>query len=401
MNERPLQVAMIIQSYLPRLGGAERQLDALLPLLRDQGVEACIFTRRYPGMEPFSRLNGAAVHRAPMPPGARRLNVRPLNGAHKAAGAAAFTAYTLTGLRRMRPDLIHAHELLSPATTALIAHHLWGAPIVAKVLRGGELGDIRKLRERRGGLRRLRALVRHVAAFIVISREIDDELAESGAPPERRVFIPNGVDTARFSPASPAARSEARRVFGLGDGPAAVYAGRLVPEKRLDLLVSAWPAVRAAHPTAELLIAGDGLEAARLRREAGPGVHFAGLLDDVLPALQAADLFVLPSATEGLSNALLEGMAAGLPPVATAVGGAPELITPGKNGLLIPAGDRAALTAALLQLLAGPALRARLGEAARARVIADYSLQRTAAGLRALYDRLLADSRRSPAHVAA
>jgi glycosyltransferase involved in cell wall biosynthesis len=266
------------------------------------------------------------------------------------------------------------------------------------VLRGGEQGDIRKLQTRRGGLRRLRTLVRHVSAFIVISREIDNELAAVGVPAERRVFIPNGVDTARFAPALPVARSEARRIFALGDGPVAVFTGRLAPEKRLDLIIGAWPAVRAAHPDAELLIAGDGPEMARLSRLTGPGVRFVGALDDVLPVLQAADVFVLPSDTEGLSNALLEAMAAGLAPLATAVGGAPDLITPGKNGLLVPAGDRAALTTALLELLAEPERRVRMGEAARARVIADYSLQRTAAGLRALYDRVLTESHRSPAY---
>ncbi len=387
MNRRPLRVAMIIQSYLPCVGGAERQLEGLIPLLRDRGVETRIFTRCYPGMAPFAVINGTPVYRTPT----LSSWLRPAQ-LGKAADALTYTLFAVARLRHWHPDLIHAHELLSPATTALVAQRLWRAPIVAKVLRGGKLGDINKLHSRAGGRLRLRALRRNVAAFIAISREIDDELAAVGVPAERRVHIPNGVDTGRFSRLSSADRRCLRTTLGLTGGPVIIYTGRLVPEKRLELLLEAWSPIRVTHPTAILLVAGSGPEGPRLKKHAGPGVRFLGQVEDVAPYLQAADVFVLPSATEGLSNALLEAMATGLPPIATAVGGAPDVILQGENGLLVPPNNKAALTEALYSLLDDPVRRATLGKAASIRITANYSLNSIAARLRTLYDTVLAES---------
>lgn len=373
-----LQVTMIIQSYLPRLGGAERQLAALAPLLKARGVQLQVLTRRYPGMAARETIAGVPVIRTPVWGG-------------KVGRSLLFTMFGLVQLRRLQPDVIHVHELLSPATTAVLAHGLWGIPVVAKVLRGGHLGDLAKLQDRLAGRQRLAAQRRHFAAFIAISREIDTELAAAGIPAGQRTFIPNGVDTTRFAPPADGRREEVRSRLGL-QGPVVVYTGRLVPEKQVDLLLSTWPAVRSAHPHATLLILGSGEELQRLQAIAGPGTHFPGRVDDVIPYLQAADLFVLPSLTEGLSNALLEAMAVGVPPVATAVGGAPDLITPRENGLLVPPGDAEALQAAILSLLADPARLASMGARARQRVVSAYSLQSVADRLRGLYGRLTSGS---------
>jgi glycosyltransferase involved in cell wall biosynthesis len=115
-----------------------------------------------------------------------------------------------------------------------------------------------------------------------------------------------------------------------------------------------------------------------------------GAVDDVAPYIRAADLFVLPSAAEGLSNALLEGLASGLPAVATAVGGNPDLIESDDNGLLVPVDDAPALSAAIRALLAAPERRARLGQRARERVRAEFDITIAVDRLEALYRRLAA-----------
>jgi hypothetical protein len=120
---------MIIQAYYPHVGGAEQQLMALVPLLQARGVEINILTRRYPGLNSFEIIGGAPVHRLPIP-------------GPKAVASTIFTLSALPLLARLRPHLIHAHELLSPTTTAVAAKRLFGIPVVAKVLRGGTLGDI-------------------------------------------------------------------------------------------------------------------------------------------------------------------------------------------------------------------------------------------------------------------
>jgi glycosyltransferase involved in cell wall biosynthesis len=158
-----------------------------------------------------------------------------------------------------------------------------------------------------------------------------------------------------------------------------------VPEKRVEHLLAAWPAVRQEHRHAQLLILGDGPSAEQLQRQAGTGIHFLGRLDDIVPYLQAADLFVLPSATEGLSNSLLEAMSAGLPVVATDVGGAPDVVTSGQSGLLVPAEDPAALQKAILTALGDDRLRQQMAQQARQVIIDRYSLDTVAKKLIDLY----------------
>ena len=119
-------------------------------------------------------------------------------------------------------------------------------------------------------------------------------------------------------------------------------------------------------------------------------VHFLGSRRDVPDLLQAMDIFVLPSYSEGLSLALLEAMAAGLPVIVSRVGGNPEVVTDGVTGLLIPPRDAAALAGALEWLLTDPALAEKLGENARDYVKANYSLERLGREINGIYEELVA-----------
>jgi glycosyltransferase involved in cell wall biosynthesis len=138
--------------------------------------------------------------------------------------------------------------------------------------------------------------------------------------------------------------------------------------------------LQASHPV-QALIVGGGRRQAEMRQLAaslglGESVHFLGQRRDVPDLLHAMDVFVLPSYSEGVSLALLEAMAAGLPVIATAVGGLPEVVADGETGWLIPPQDAAALAGALVRLLADPALAQRLGANARDHVREHYSLDR-------------------------
>ncbi len=384
MTLPPLRVAMIIQAYLPHLGGAERQLAALAPLLRRQGVAIHVITRRYPGLKKEEMIDGVPVYRLPIP-------------GPKATASLAFTLSAFFLLRRLQPDLIHAHELLSPTTAAAAAGRWLGVPVVAKVLRGGALGDLAKLKRSFTGSQRMDTFKRVVDAFIVISREIEQELIQWGVPATKRVFIPNGVDMHRFRPVPLAQKAGLRRQAALSEGPTALYTGRFVPEKCLDQLVEVWPQVRAIFPNANLLLAGSGPTEARLRQMAGDGVLFLGQVDDVLPFLQMSDVFVLPSATEGLSNALLEAMATGLAVIATEVGGAPDVIQHKESGWLVRPRQPDDLLNALITLFNLDEMRRNLGQAARQKMVQAYSLQATAEQLVALYRRLAPEPRTRPA----
>jgi glycosyltransferase involved in cell wall biosynthesis len=371
-----LRVAILIHDYFPRVGGAQALLRAQAPHLQALGAEVTILTRRFPGALAFEKIDGIPVHRLPAP-------------APKALGSLIFTAAAVSLLHRLQPDVIHANEFISPATAALFAKRLTGAPVVVTPHRSGPLGDVQRLQNRRGGQARLKALREQADAFIVISQEIGVELRGIGLPAQKLHFINNGVDTTRFAPADPMRKPALRQKIGL---PAAaltvIFTGRLVAEKRLDNLLTVWPALRAACPQAELLLLGAGDQEAALRAMPAEGVHFLGPQSDVTPYLQAADIFVLPSAAEGLSVAMLEAMSSGLAPLVTNVGGAAEVIRDGQNGLLIPSDDLPALQNALTKLLHEADLRMNIGLAARQRVEEAYSVTNSAEKLFNLYQTL-------------
>lgn len=369
---------MIIQGYHPLVGGAERQLAAFAPELQALDIELHVLTRRYKGLRPFEVINQVPVHRLPIP-------------GPKPTASLTFTFTALPLLRRLRPHILHAHEVFSPATTATAAKRvLGGTPVVVTAHRSGPLGDVQRLLKKFMGRQRMQTFQQQVNAFVVISQEIDAELAGVGVPDARRVFIPNGVDTRYFAPLGAEAKLAQRQKLGLpADAPVAIFTGRLAPEKRVQHLIRVWPAVRAAHPDATLLILGVGPEEAALKQAAGPGVTFAGRIENVAPYLQAADIFVLPSVAEGLSVAMLEAMSTGLAAVVTRVGGAADVIRPGENGWLIPPDDPAALQEALLALAGDPSQRVEMGQRARACVVDEYSLPVLAKRLRNLYERLI------------
>lgn len=369
----PIKVAMVIQGYYPLLGGAERQLEALIPFLQSLNVEVHVLTRRYDGLASFDLIDGVPVYRLPIP-------------GPKPIAALSFVLSALPIIKKIKPHVIHAHEMLSPTTTAIVIKQLFDIPIVVKVLRGGVLGDLAKLKRKPFGRQRIASSKRWVDTFIAISREIDDELEQVGVSREQRAFIPNGVDMERFTPLSHSSKKILRAELGMPtEGTITLYTGRLSPEKRINNLVSLWPTVRVSHPDAQLLILGEGSEETRLKNMAGDGVIFLGLVDDVAPYLKVSDLFVLPSTTEGLSNALLEALAAGLPAIATAVGGAPDVIEHKVTGWLVPSENVNELQLAILTLLGDSALCRDLGTKGREKILQSYSLSTIASHLLDLY----------------
>ena len=379
----PITVGMLIQRFSPHVGGAENQLLALLPRLRARGIRPIVLTRRLAGTPGIELMEGTPVVRF----AARGPKVRA--GSEYIAGALAFL------LRRRRTiDVLHAHELLSPATIGLLAKWGGGPPLLVKVLRGGVLSDLRALRRRPFGELRWKAYRRWVDRFIAISEEIEQELLAEGVPSPRIGRIPNGVDIDVFHPVEPGRRDRLRVELGLVDAPTAIFAGRLAPEKRIESVVSAWPSVRSKVPGAQLLIVGDGPSASALRGRATEGVRLLGNQDSVTSYLQASDLFVLPSVAEGLSNAMLEAMACGLPCLVHGHGGALDAIEPGVSGRFLNDESVEAVVAALADLLSHPEARLAMGARARAVVVDRYSLDGVADRLAALYHELAPRPRR-------
>jgi glycosyltransferase involved in cell wall biosynthesis len=210
-------------------------------------------------------------------------------------------------------------------------------------------------------------------AVVALAPENVEEMEALGFPAERIFPMTNGVSTERFRPD---AGGDAAPREG---PPRAVFMGRLAPEKGLADLLSAWDAVRDRAPGARLEIYGDGPQGPELQAlAAGLGVQeavtFHGDTRDVRGALLAADVLVLPSYSEGNSNAMLEAMACGLPVVAYRVGGAELMVGPAGAEWLVDVGDRAGLADRLGGLLASPATCRELGRVMHARIHAYFEI---------------------------
>jgi len=214
-------------------------------------------------------------------------------------------------------------------------------------------------------------------------------------PPSKIVYIPNGIDTARFHPNSKA-RQAVRDALGCSER-AFVWltVGRLEPVKNHLELLRAFREVAAVNPHARLLIAGQGpLQAATQQRIAELGlvdrVRLLGLRRDIPELLNAADAFVLPSLWEGMPLTLLEASATALPIVATDVGGNAEVVLEGKTGYLVPVKDTNSLAQAMLRVMnLSEADRSAIGQAGRAHVVQNFDLERVVDRWEALYRELL------------
>jgi glycosyltransferase involved in cell wall biosynthesis len=368
---------MLVARFHPVRGGAELQAGRLARALIDGGDEAFVLTARLGGLPRTDLVDGVPVRRLPAPgPG-------PVGSA-----LFALAAFATLLARRRDWDVVHAHLASSHALAALAAARLLGRPAVVKLGGARATGDVGTALAKPGGRARLAAISRWAAAVVAPSREVLEEAAAAGIARERLRLIPNGVDTAAFAPADPAARGALRARLGLPAGvPVAVFSGRLEPGKGLECLLEHWP---DADPDAVLLVAGEGSLRARLERRHGSArVRFLGWLPDVRAALGAADLFVLPSAGEGLSNALLEAMASGLVPVVSPIPANLELVGDGRTGFVVDLGDPAG-PAALRAVFAARGRWPELGVAARRTVEEGCSLARVRDRWRELYAALLA-----------
>jgi glycosyltransferase involved in cell wall biosynthesis len=383
-----LGVCMVAVDFYPRMGGMQTHTLALAQRLRAMGVDVFVVTRRYGDMPLCEEVDGLPIHRVNIVPNASkaRAMLQFLHGALK-----------LIKAQQDRFQIIHSHQVISPTTVGLIGRELMHKKLIVNPHSpqcGGGLDTLLRRRPFTGRLR-LFWMKKRADAFVTISQEIKRDLIGLGFPPDRIVYIANGVDTARFSPS--ADKDALRRDLGLSGGPIFIYAGRLSTVKRLDVLLRAFTGLSSKPADSRLLLVGSGEEYGRLKNVAAElgisqQVNFIGPVQNVEAYFQASDVFVLPSQSEGLPMALLEAMACGLPCVASATGGVLDVIRPEVNGLTVPPGDAYALQDTLETLWSRPAIAARLGQRARADICREYSIEHTAQRFLLLYRTVLAAS---------
>lgn len=336
MSERrgSQEVLFVLESMFPTTvgGGAERQARTLARALVARGVNVRIIAPMVPygPQVEHDSVDGVPVWRIPYP------GIRMLGGLVMLWRLLVFLV-----ANRDSYAAIHAHIAHNMAAVSCLAGALLGKPVVVKVTgwlemdRGILAGSAFAI-----GARVRRTALRKATVFQATSREICALLKRHGFADTQIDWIPNAVDLKRFSPAGAETRT------GTADLPPLtfIFVGRLVPEKWLDGFLSAWERAFSSEDRVALVIIGDGeLRAALEQQVEGMGrmhqVVFRGGSSRVENDLAAAEIGVLPSAVEGLSNALLEYMAAGLPVIGSRISGTEDFVIPGATGWLFEAGN--------------------------------------------------------------
>ena len=376
-----LHVAMVSETFSPFVGGVAAQIEACAIALQKLNVRVSVVTKEQPNSTAYEVLHGIQVYRIPY-------------RGKRGIASSRFSVGAIQRLVQLRPDVLHAHELLLPTTVAFMAKQLLRVPLLVTLHAcGPAIGEVARLQRATLGSTRMALLRNNVDAFISISRLIDADLQSAAIPDAKRWAIPNGIDMQRFAPVDAPQKQAIRQKLGIADLPTVIYTGRLSSEKRVGSLLDLWPAIHQCEPTAQLLLVGNGPQASQLRSQGGAGVHFIGDQNDVAPWLQAADIFVMPSVSEGFSVSTLEALAVGLPCVATAVGAIPDYIRHGESGLIVQPDDREALQAGIIELLTNHTLRQQIASKAREGVEYNYSIRQVAGKLNDLYRQLCSASR--------
>jgi glycosyltransferase involved in cell wall biosynthesis len=356
------------------LGGSEKQVVLIAEGLRGRGIDARVLVMGDGG----AREDGLRAAGVPV----INLGFRTWrDGAPKMLAANVAASWRLFRyLRRDRPEVLHAflfHSYIAAAPAARLTR----VPVLVAGRRS--LGDFK---EGRRALLALERIATRWTDLLIANAEAvaADTRRREGVPEEKIVVVHNGLPAAAFRPAEPASITT--------DLPVVLCVANIRPYKGHDHLFHAVARLRAHRPCT-LVLAGDGVERPALQQRArrlGIDARFLGARTDIESLLARADVMVLPSLHEGLSNAVMEAMAAGVPVVATDVGGNRELLD--GRGVLVPAADPAALADGLLRVLDDRVFAEELTDKARewsrAHLMADVMVDRHVR----IYQKLLEDA---------
>jgi len=371
------RVWMLLPNFYPHVGGAERQCLKLSKELIVQGVKVTVITRKI-DPDTFSNeiLDTVPIRRIP--------HIKPFELA---------VMYWFVYLLKHRHefDVLHVHMLHEPTLGAVVAAKIFKKPVLIKMVISGKYFDPLYLLKN-GRFPFNRFIVRsmyHADKIISITPSITSELISWGLPDDKIAGIPNGVESGLS--VTTLEKQNIRQQLGIPlDSIVILRVGTFLPNKGVKYLFESWDKITQYHPQAYLLSVGG----------ADVPTEFDGFLEnhkdtiklflnqeDITRFYQVADIFVLPSVAEGLSNALLEAGMHGLPSVVTDVGGNAAIIENGKNGIVVPSEDSESLAKGILSLLDDPVLCKKMEEDAL-KAVQGYAIGKVASQYISLYDSL-------------
>lgn len=362
-----MHIALMTETTGP--GGLETMLITLAGELRERGHEVVPLIPSRPRGWLAESLEGAGfdVEFYPNPPGW--------------SSALGSLGVILSILRRRRVQILHGHDFMASVlgTAAALAARI---PSLVTLHGSTYYSD----RWHRRSL--LGWAARRSSNVVTVSGELGRRLAADLSLPEGHVdVVPNGTRLRK------GCRSRGREILGLGPDDLGILAvGRIVPLKGLDVLVRALPLLGPGAERVRVAVAGAGpaledLESMGPTLPGGRRIQYLGMREDVEDLMAGADIFVMPSRNEALPMALIEAMGAGLPVVASGVGGIPEVVENGREGWLVEPDDPRALAAALSSLIGDGELRDRFGEGGRRRVLERFTSTRMTEDYERLFQR--------------
>lgn len=382
-------VCLLAETFHPRIGGGETHARLLARELKTLGTPIFVLTQQHErGLSLHDTVDGVEVQRV-RPSGFLRL------------GKYLMLPGVLFALIRRRHDyeIIYVCGLRILGVAAMLAGRWANKRVILRSEACGEWsGDfvfttpgetVRSINPLIRLVLNLRnRLLRKADRFLAISRVIRDEYLAGGVPASQIVTITNGIDFSEFEPISAERRDTLRAEFNFGDAFVFAYSGKLNRGKGLEMLLRAWVRVAAHAPRAKLVLIGAGgtqfLSCEQELRDfvedhkLGASVLFTGYTHRVADYLRAADAFAFPSESESLGLALIEGMACGLPSLASATGGILDIVSDQQDGRLLPVGDENAWRTAMIELMEAPETAARWATAGAASVRKKFTLREIA-----------------------
>jgi glycosyltransferase involved in cell wall biosynthesis len=384
MGAASLSILMVSPQFRPIVGGYERAAERLSTALATQDHRVTVLAERRDSAWPkHEEQSGVRI---------RRLWCLHRPRLHQVTSLLRFAAYLLTTGGRF--DVWHVHQYGMHAVGAILLGRLLGRPVLLKLTGSGALG-IGRMAATLPWPRLTNTLLRRVDAVVATSPETRTEAIAFGIAPDKVQLIVNGVDTTRFKPRDREAKLALRRELHIAANGMVLFVGRLSAEKNPDGLLSAWrQIVSRVDDGWKLVLIGDGPMRDELMdyvntHQLGDHVQFTGQQANIESWMAAADLFVLPSHHEGLSNSLLEAMSSGLAVASTRVSGSTGIFAEADIGELAEVGDTDSLATAIIRLIQDSERREHCG--ARARLLAEskFSVSVVAEQMVALYRKLL------------
>jgi len=383
---KKINLLMIISLFHPFVGGAEKECQKLSKRLMEEGISVTVLTQHCDGLPEYEVIDGISVYRK-------------IKGWHLFEISYMVSVLHFLFNNRKNFNVIQCFGLYLYIPPALIMKYLFGKKVIARLECAGHYGDFWRINQLRwrtfvmGSAKRLDNI-------ITISTDIEEELVANNFPAKKLVHIANSVNVDQFKPSDNHTKDKPSKAI--------CFVGRLEEQKGLDYLIRAMDIVREKEHAVKLFVVGDGQMKASLESlceelQLQNRVFLVGATDDVLTYYQAADVFVLPSISEGLPLSLLEAMSCALPVVATLVGGNAEMVDSncdvgeiaindyhiGEHGILVNPRDTKGLAKALLRLLKDDALSQQLGSKARILVESKFSLDKIVKEYVELYSHLV------------